>query len=82
MLSALLPTLAVLLLMQVKSLRGFLTGLSLGWAALLAHGAVVLPTLIEGVPGGAGWDRLFLAGNAVLCLWLARKVGRAGVDAQ
>jgi serine protease len=80
MLSALLPTLAVLLMMQVKSLRGFLTGLSLGWAALLAHGAVVLPTLIEGVPGGAGWDRLWLACNAALCLWLARKVGRAGVE--
>lgn len=76
MLSALLPTLTVLLLLQVKSLRGFLTGLSLGWAALLAHGAVVLPTLIEGVPGGAGWDRLWLAGNAALCLWLAHKVGR------
>ena len=80
LLSALLPTLMVLLLLQVKSLRGFLTGLSLGWAALLAHGAVVLPTLIEGVPGGAGWDRLWLAGNAALCLWLAHKVGRAGVD--
>jgi serine protease len=80
LLSALVPTLMVLLLMQVKSLRGFLTGLSLGWAALLAHGAVVLPTLIEGVPGGAGWDRLWLAGNAALCLWLAHKVGRAGAD--
>jgi len=80
LLSALLPTLAVLVLMQIKSLRGFLTGLSLGWAALLAHGAVVLPTLVEGIPGGAGWDRLWLAGNAVLCLWLARKVGRAGVE--
>ncbi|HVH99529.1 MAG TPA: S8 family peptidase [Enhygromyxa sp.] len=78
MLSALLPTLLVLVLLQVKSLRGFLTGLSLGWAALLAHGAVVLPTLIEGIPGGAGWDRLWLAGNAALCLWLAHKVGRAG----
>ncbi|HLT36735.1 MAG TPA: S8 family peptidase, partial [Enhygromyxa sp.] len=80
LLSALLPTLLVLLLLQVKSLRGFLTGLALGWAALLAHGAVVLPTLIEGIPGGAGWDRLWLIGNAALCLWLARKVGRAGVE--
>ncbi|MFO7566473.1 MAG: S8 family peptidase [Enhygromyxa sp.] len=80
LLSALLPTLLVLLLLQVKSLRGFLTGVSLGWAALLAHGAIVLPTLIEGIPGGAGWDRLWLAGNAALCLWLARKVGRAGVE--
>jgi serine protease len=74
LLSALLPALLVLLLLQVKSLRGFLTGLSLGWAALLAHGAVVLPTLIEGIPGGAGWDRLWLAGNAALCLWLANRL--------
>lgn len=80
LLSALLPTVMTLLLLQAKSLRGFLTGLSLGWAALLAHGAVVLPTLIEGIPGGAGWDRLWLAGNAALCLWLAHKVGRAGVE--
>jgi serine protease len=77
-LSALLPVLLTLVLLQVKSLRGFLTGVSLGWAALLAHGAVVLPTLIEGVPGGAGWDRLWLAANAGLCLWLARRTGRAG----
>jgi serine protease len=79
-LSALLPVLLTLLLLQVKSLRGFLTGLSLGWAALLLHGAVVLPTLLDGIPGGAGWDRLWLAGNAVLCLWLARRTGRAGTD--
>lgn len=80
-LSALFPVLLTLLLLQVKSLRGFLTGLSLGWAALLLHGAVVLPTLLDGIPGGAGWDRLWLAGNAVLCLWLARRTGRAGSDA-
>lgn len=82
MLSALLPTLMILLLMQVKSLRGFLAGLSLGWAALLAHGAVVLPTLIEGIPGDAAWDRVWLAANAALCLWLAHKVGRAGVESK
>ncbi|PRP92879.1 Thermophilic serine proteinase precursor [Enhygromyxa salina] len=79
-LSALLPVLLTVVLLQIKSLRGFLAGLSLGWAALLVHGAVVLPTLIEGVPGGAGWDRLWLAGNAALCLWLAHRVGRAGTD--
>jgi serine protease len=79
-LSALMPVLLTVLLLQVKSLRGFLTGLSLGWAALLLHGAVVLPTLLDGVPGGAGWDRLWLAGNAVLCLWLARRTGRAGTE--
>jgi serine protease len=79
-LSALLPVLLTLVLLQVKSLRGFLTGLSLGWAALLLHGAVVLPTLLDGIPGGSGWDRLWLAGNAVLCLWLARRTGRASAD--
>ena len=77
-LSALLPVLLTLVLLQVKSLRGFLTGLSLGWAALLLHGAVVLPTLLETIPGGANWDRLWLVGNAALCLWLARRTGRAG----
>jgi serine protease len=77
-LSALLPVLVTLVLLQRKSLRGFLAGLSLGWSALLLHGAVVLPTLIEGIPGGAGWDRAWLAGNALVCLWLARRVGRAG----
>ncbi|MFV8749759.1 S8 family peptidase [Nannocystaceae bacterium ST9] len=78
LLSALLPVLAVLLLLQVKPLRGFLIGLSLGWAALLAHGAIVLPTLIEGIPGGAGWDRAWLAVHAIACVWLARKVGSTG----
>ena len=80
LLSALVPLLASVLLLQAKPLRGLLTGLCLGWAALLAHGAVVLPTLVEGIPGGAGWDRLWLAGNAVLALWLARRVGRAGAE--
>ena len=80
-LSALLPVLAVLTLLQVRPLRGLLTGLSLGWAALLAHGAVVLPTLVEGIPGGAGWDRAWLALNALACLWLARRVGRLGSEA-
>ncbi|MCA9699951.1 MAG: hypothetical protein KC431_20670, partial [Myxococcales bacterium] len=45
-LSALVPAVLTLLLLQVKSLRGLLTGLNLGWAALLLHGAVVLPTLV------------------------------------
>ncbi|KIG12220.1 Protease [Enhygromyxa salina] len=81
-LSALLPVLLTLLLLQRKSLRGFLTGVSLGWSALLLHGAVVLPTLLEGIPGGAGWDRAWLGVNALLCLWLARRVGRAGTQAE
>ena len=80
LLSALIPVLLTLVLLQVKSLRGFLAGLSLGWAALLVHGALVLPTLLEGIPGGAGWDRAWLAANALACLWLARRTGRLGSD--
>ncbi len=75
-LSALIPTLLTLVLLQFKSLRGLLTGLNLGWAALLAHGAIVLPTLVEGIPGDGVWDRLWLGANALLALFLARRVGR------
>ncbi|MCA9686190.1 MAG: S8 family serine peptidase, partial [Myxococcales bacterium] len=75
-LSALVPAVLTLLLLQVKSLRGLLTGLNLGWAALLLHGAVVLPTLVAGIPGGAGWDRLWLAANACVALYLARKINK------
>ncbi|MEX1365939.1 MAG: S8 family peptidase [Nannocystaceae bacterium] len=74
--SALVPAGLAALLLGVKPLRGALTGLSLGYAALLAHGAIVLPTLLDGLPGGAGVDRLWLAGNAVLALALARAISR------
>lgn len=76
LMSALLPLLATLGLMQIRQLRGLLTGLSLGYAALLAHGAIVLPTLLTGVPGGPVVDRLWLALNAVAALWLARRLSR------
>ena len=76
LMSALLPLLAVLGGFQRKGLRGLLAGLSLGWAAVLAHGAVVLPTMLDAIPGGAGADRLWLAANAIACLWLARTVFR------
>jgi serine protease len=79
-LSALIPVLATLLLLQRKSLRGLLTGLNLGWAALLAHGAVVLPTMMTGIPGGTGWDRAFLAVNAIVCFVMARRLSRMGKD--
>jgi serine protease len=74
--SALLPLLAVAVLMQRKGLRGLLTGLSLGYAAVLAHAAIVLPTLLTGVPGGPWVDRLWLAANAAAALWLARRVSQ------
>ena len=80
-LSAALPLLAVLGGLQWKRLRGVLAGLSLGWAAMLAHGAIVLPTLLEAVPGGGAWDRAFLAANALACMWLARAVWRKTLDA-
>ena len=43
---------------------------------MLLHGAIVLPTLVAGLPGGTGLDRLWLAMNAVLALALARRVSR------
>ncbi len=73
LMSALLPLGATLLLLGNQRLRGVLTGINLGYAALLLHGALVLPTLISGLPGGPGIDRLWLAANAVLALWLARR---------
>ncbi len=74
--SALLPIVAALLLVHRPSLRGVLTGLSLGYAAMLAHAAIVLPTLLTGIPGGPGVDRVWLAINALAALWLARRIGQ------
>jgi len=75
-LSAAVPAGLAAVLMGVKPLRSALAGLSLGYAALLAHGALVLPTLLTELPGGPTVDRLWLAGNAVLALWLARAISR------
>lgn len=75
-LSAAVPLLLTGLLLGVKRMRSVLAGLSLGYAALLAHGALVLPTLVSGLPGGEVVDRLWLAANAVLALALARAVSR------
>lgn len=75
-LSAAVPAGLAALLLGAKPLRSALTGLSLGYAALLAHGALVLPTLLTGLPGGPTVDRLWLAGNAVLALLLARAISR------
>ncbi len=75
-LSAAIPVLLTLLLLGVRPLRSVLVGVNLGWAALLLHGAIVLPTLVSGVPGGPGLDRLWLAINAVLALALARRISR------
>ncbi len=75
-LSALAPLLLTLLLLSVRPLRSLLVGVNLGYAAMLLHGAIVLPTLVAGLPGGTGIDRLWLAINAVLALALARRVSR------
>ncbi len=74
--SALLPGAATLLLLGRRRARPILTGLNLGYAALLAHGAIVLPTLLTGLPGGPLVDRLWLAANAGLALWLAHRTSR------
>ncbi len=76
LLSAALPLVATLLLMGWKPARPLLAGLALGWAALLAHGAFVLPTLLTALPGGPTIDRIWLAANAALALWLAARVSR------
>jgi len=75
-LSAAVPAGLAALLLGVKAARPALAGLSLGYAALLAHGALVLPTLLTELPGGPTVDRLWLAGNAALALWLARAISR------
>jgi serine protease len=75
-LSAAVPAGLTAVLFGVKHVRSALAGLSLGYAALLAHGALVLPTLLTELPGGPTVDRLWLAGNAALALWLARAISR------
>jgi len=74
--SAALPLVAAALLLKVRPLRGLLVGLAFGTAALLLHGAVVLPTVLDGLPGGLAIDRLWLLGNAALAVVLARRLGR------
>jgi serine protease len=74
--SALLPALATVLGFGFVKLRGVWTGLSLGWAAVLAHAAVAMPAVLDGVPGGLTWDRLFLAVNAGLLVLLAGLASR------
>jgi serine protease len=76
MLSALPPLVAAVLFVHVRSARGLLAGLSLGWSALLLHGALVLPTVLHAIPGGMGWDRAFLALNALICLALSWRLLR------
>ena len=72
--SALLPLLLAVLLLGVRRLRGLLAGFALGQSAVLLHGAVVLPALLTGLPGGLVVDRIWLLANALIALWLARRV--------
>ncbi|MEE9382345.1 MAG: S8 family serine peptidase [Nannocystaceae bacterium] len=76
LLSAATPVSAAALLLGVKPLRGLLVGLALGYAALLFHGALVLPTILTDLPGGTAWDRAWLAVNGFVSLLLARRVAR------
>lgn len=73
--SAALPLLAAVLLLGVRGMRPVLVGLSLGTAAMLLHSALVLPTLLTGLPGGEWIDRAWLGLNAVLAFALARRIG-------
>ncbi len=74
--SALVPFLLVVGLLSFRRLRPVLLGLCLAVAATLAHGAVVLPTLLTGLPGGAPIDRLWLALQAGLAFALAWRLTR------
>jgi serine protease len=74
--SAALPFGLALVGLGYKPARPVLAGLALGYAAMLAHGALVLPTLLSGVPGGEWADRLWLAVNAGAALWLAAKISK------
>jgi serine protease len=73
--SAALPLLAAILLLKVRGARPVLVGLSLGTAAMLLHGALVLPTLLTGLPGGEWIDRAWLGLNALLAFALALRIG-------
>jgi len=73
--SAAMPLVAALLLLRVRGMRPLLVGLSLGTAALLVHGAVALPTLLSGLPGGEWIDRAWLLANGALAFALARRIG-------
>jgi serine protease len=75
--SAALPLLLSVLLLRVPAARGLLLGAATGTAAFLAHGAVVLPTLLTALPGGPGLDRLWLALQAALAAALAVRISRA-----
>ncbi|MGB1276108.1 MAG: S8 family serine peptidase, partial [Nannocystaceae bacterium] len=77
LMSAALPALAILALLSIKQLRAPLAGLSFGYAALLLHGAIVLPTLITGLPGGPVVDQLWLFANAIFALWLGVQAYRS-----
>ncbi|MFO0632006.1 MAG: S8 family peptidase [Nannocystaceae bacterium] len=79
--SAALPLLASVTLLRVRGLRPALVGLGLGTAAMLLHGAFVLPTLVTALPGGPWVDRAWLLGNGLLAWALARRVGRLDTTA-
>ncbi|RMG97922.1 MAG: peptidase S8 [Deltaproteobacteria bacterium] len=72
--SALVPLVAVVALLSLRWLRPALAALALGYGAFLAHGAVVLPTLLTAVPGAAPVDRLFLAVHAILAVFVGLRV--------
>ncbi len=74
--SVAVPLALTLMLLSVRSVRGLLIGFSVGYAALLAHAAFVLPTLLTGLPGGPTVDRLWLGLHAMAALWLARRTSR------
>lgn len=74
--SAALPVLAAVTLLRVRWLRPALVGLAFGTAAMLLHGALVLPNLLTGLPGGEWIDRGWMLVNAIAAAWIGRRIGR------
>ncbi len=72
--SAAVPLAATVVGWSFKPLRPFVAGLALGYAALLTHGAIVLPTVLDTYPGALLMDRIWMAVNAAVSLVLAARI--------
>jgi len=72
--SALLPVIAVAVLLSVKSMRGVLAGLCAGVAGHLLFYAAAPLADIRYVPNAFAGDQLWLVANALACILLARLV--------
>lgn len=78
--SAIPVVLATVALLATKSLRGFLIGLSLGWAAHLVLAGINSSTDVQFIPGVSGvLDSLWLFASASVLMVLAALVAKLAV---